>query len=156
MAEEEKVDRRRGAARPHAARGRGFGSGKGMPKGHVTGPVRDRMAAREHLVQRIIADLDPLLDAQLANAKGLKYLVKRDSRSGKFERIGPEGVDGEGVIEVWEKDPNVTAFVDLMDRGLGKVVQEVDLNVSAQTAAKTDAELLAEAKALIAAGDDGA
>jgi len=75
-----------------------------------------------------------LIDAQMANAEGIKYLVVRDAKSGKFLRVS-EGVaklaDGEELIEVWEKDPSIQAFSDLMNRALDKPKeqeQEVSLN----------------------------
>jgi hypothetical protein len=80
----------------------------------------------------------PLLAAQLQNAKGIKYLVVRDKRGGKFVRVteamakAKQGSEEE-IIEVWEKDPSVQAFTDLMNRALDKPaeqVQTIDLNVS--------------------------
>jgi hypothetical protein len=78
-----------------------------------------------------------LADAQLANATGLKYLVTRDKKSGKFvrvteamARIKQEDSEDLETIEVWEKDPNIAAFTDLMDRALDKPkaqVQEVSI-----------------------------
>jgi hypothetical protein len=79
-----------------------------------------------------------LVDAQLANAKGIKYLVVREKKSGKFIRVTEamarqkqELTDNEEIIEVWEKDPSVQAFTDLMNRAIDKPKeqeQEVDVN----------------------------
>jgi hypothetical protein len=68
--------------------------------------------ARELVRQAITQELQPLLEAQIANAKGIRYLVVRDKRTGKFLRVTKAmararlGRDEE-VIEVWEKDPSV-------------------------------------------------
>jgi len=65
------------------------------------------------------------VEAQIANAQGLKYLVTRDRKSGKFIRVteamarAKQG-DDEEIIEVWEKDPSVQAFTDLLNRYLDK------------------------------------
>jgi len=96
--------------------------------------VMDKIAAREFVRQYITEHLPPLLDAQIANAKGLKYLVTRDRKTGKFLRVGEamartkHGQDEE-TIEVWEKDPSVQAFTDLFNRALDRPadpVQQLD------------------------------
>jgi hypothetical protein len=90
-------------------------------------------AAREHVMQRVCAELDPLLDAQLAHAKGLKYLVTRDKKTGKFIRVGPAmaGAVNEETVEVWEKDPSTPAFTDLLNRALDKPKeQEQELHLT--------------------------
>lgn len=68
-----------------------------------------------------------MLEAQISHAKGLKYLVTRDKKTGKFIRVGPAmaGMVGEETIEVWEKDPSVQAFSDLMNRALDKPAEQV-------------------------------
>jgi hypothetical protein len=93
-----------------------------MPKGHVTQKTIDKLAARDALRQIILRDMEALVAAQLANAKGLKYLVTRDKKSGKFIRVGEAmaGEHEEETIEVWEKDPSVQAFSDLLNRALDK------------------------------------
>lgn len=92
----------------------------GKPKGFKAKTTLDKLAAREYVRQRVTAALGPLLDAQVANATGIKYLVARDPKTGKFERIGQAGVTNEAAIEVWEKDPSVQAFSDLLNRALDK------------------------------------
>jgi hypothetical protein len=92
----------------------------GRPKGSVGLATLTKQAIRDRVQALVSAQLDGLTVAQIAQAKGLKYLVRRDPATGKFERIGPEGIDGEGVIEVWEKDPSTAAFTDLMNRAADK------------------------------------
>lgn len=89
----------------------------------------DKLAAREFVRQMVTERLQPLLEAQVANAAGLKYLVTRDKRSGKFIRVteamakAKQG-DSEEIIEVWEKDPSVQAFTDLLNRALDKPAEQ--------------------------------
>jgi hypothetical protein len=55
----------------------------------------------------------------------------REKSSGKFlrvsagraEKLNPE----EEIIEIWEKDPSVQAFTDLLNRALDKPVEQVEL-----------------------------
>lgn len=77
--------------------------------------------------------MTPLVEAQIANAQGVKYLVARERKGGKFVRLDEarvkailEGADSEHeVIEVWEKDPSTPAFTDLMNRTLDKPIEQV-------------------------------
>jgi hypothetical protein len=101
----------------------------GKPKGHQTPATLDKQAARDYVRQRVSDQLGPLLDAQIANAVGLKYLITRDKRTGKFVRVTEamarvkSGTDEE-IIEVWEKDPSVQAFTDLLNRALDKPAEQ--------------------------------
>jgi hypothetical protein len=85
---------------------------------------------RDTLRELVFAALRPLVEAQIANALDLKYLVVRDRTSGKFLRVGAlrasTSIDEE-LIEVWEKDPNVQSYADLMNRVLGKPTESVEL-----------------------------
>jgi hypothetical protein len=96
----------------------------GRPKGRSQ-PMLDKLAARDLVRQLVTANLGPLVEAQLAHARGLKYLVVRDKHTGKFQRVGEAMARAkqgstEETIEVWEKDPSVQAFTDLLNRALDK------------------------------------
>lgn len=98
----------------------------GRPKHQAT---LTKEAAREFVRQRVIAELGPLVDAQIENAKGLKYLVSRDKKTGKFLRVGPAMASAtqEETIEVWEKDPAIQAFTDLLNRTIDKPADHVEV-----------------------------
>lgn len=103
--------------------------GSGKPKGYRAPKTLAKEQARELVRQRITAELQPLLDAQIANARGLKYLVVRDTKTGKFVRVGEalarqKQGRTEETIEVWEKDPSVQAFTDLLNRALDKPAEQ--------------------------------
>lgn len=111
------------AAPAHIARENGKKGGR--PKGSKSQHTLDKEAAREVVRQRVVEALTPLLDAQIENAKGLKYLVTRQKSTGKFIRVTEAMAkaktgDDEEIIEVWEKDPSVQAFTDLLNRALDK------------------------------------
>lgn len=126
-------------------------AGSGKPKGYKAPTTITKEQAREALRQIVLRDMDKLVAAQMAQAQGLKYLVTRDRKTGKFIRVteamakaksGQE--DSEETIEVWEKDPSVQAFTDLMNRALDKPKeQEQDLNIRMGLADLSD-EALAE------------
>lgn len=113
----------------------------GRPKGSVSAATLTKQAIRDRIQVLVAERLDGLVAAQVANAEGIKYLVKRDE-DGKFQRIGQAGIDGEGVIEVWEKDPSVQAFTDLMNRAADKPKEqalEINLGITDVVLARLDA-----------------
>lgn len=99
--------------------------GAGRPPGKAAKTI-EKEAAREHLRQRVIAKMDPMIDAQIANAQGINFLVIREKKSGKFvkritEAEGDIHLEGDKeIVEVWAKDPSVQAFTDLFNRALDK------------------------------------
>lgn len=101
----------------------------GPKKGTKYKPTLDKEAAREVLRQRVLRDLEPMIAAQIANANGIKYLVARHKSSGKFIRVTEAMAkvrlgDDEEIVEVWEKDPCVQAFTDLMNRTIDKPAEQ--------------------------------
>jgi hypothetical protein len=114
----------RGGARP----------GAGRPKG-TAGLEKEALRAR--LRAMVAEKLDPMTAAQIANAQGLKYLIARDKKTGKFTRVAQSdarlepGFESEHeVIEVWEKDPSIQAFTDLMNRTIDKPVETLQADVN--------------------------
>jgi hypothetical protein len=97
--------------------------------------------ARQRLMEMVIASMDPMAEAQIKHAQGIKYLVKRSKAGGKFEKVSADTLeaalegqdDGSLILEVWDKDPSVQAFTDLMNRALDKPKeQEQDLKISGE------------------------
>lgn len=119
----------------------------GKPKGYKHQKTLDKEAAREFVRATVTAALGPLVEAQIANAQGLKYLVTRDKKSGKFIRVTEAMArvkqgDNEEHIEVWEKDPSVMAFTDLLNRAIDKPkeqLQEVAMTLSDELLSRLDA-----------------
>lgn len=116
----ESLKKTHGGARP----------GAGMPLGFKTQKTIAKEAAREALRQMVLTHMERLVAAQVAHAEGLKYLVTRDKKTGKFIRVGEAMAkakqgDTEETIEVWEKDPSVQAFTDLMNRAIDKPAEQL-------------------------------
>jgi hypothetical protein len=109
--------------------------GAGMPKGYKTQKTLAKEQAREVARQIITRELEPMLAAQIAHAKGLSYLVARHKTTGKFAKLTEdlaltiaEGKNPEyEAIEVWGKDPSVQAFTDLLNRALDKPKEQVEV-----------------------------
>lgn len=105
--------------------------GAGRPKGSKDPHTLTKDLAREHTRLRVMAELDPILDAMIKRAKGLSYLVTRDAKTGKFTRV-TRGMlkTTETLIEVWEKEPDMMAARELLDRCLDKAKEQaLDVNV---------------------------
>lgn len=109
----------RGGARPNS----------GPKKGAKYKPTLDKEAAREALRAIVLREMESLVASQISAAKGIRYLVARNRASGKFVRLDEEAMtkllageddDSLEAVEVWEKDPSVQAFTDLMNRALDK------------------------------------
>lgn len=103
---------------------------RGPKKGARYAPTVAKDKAREIARQLITKHLRPLIEAQIANAKGLKYLVTRERGTGKFIRVTEAMArvkqgDNEEIIEVWEKDPSTPAFTDLLNRALDKPAEQM-------------------------------
>ena len=119
----------------------GARKGAGKPPGTKNASTINKEQAREALRQIVMQEMRDMTAAQIAHAKGLSYLVGRD-KAGKFKKLTSDEADkaltGESeytLVEVWEKDPSVQAFTDLMNRALDKPKeQEQDVNVQAEVA----------------------
>jgi hypothetical protein len=103
--------------------------GAGAKKGTCPPVTFEKNALRATARNIIGPHMADLIAAHVAHAKGLSYLVYRDKESGKFERVKAiEDVDQEAnAIEVWEKDPSVQSFTDLMNRLMDKPSEHVEL-----------------------------
>ena len=67
------------AGRAETARRNGKKGGR--PKGRKNDATLTKEAARARVCQRVYADIDELLDAQLANAKGISHFFLRDDKT---------------------------------------------------------------------------
>src|SRR5215831_930719 len=89
----------------------------GRPKGRKEVKTLAKEQAREFLRQMVTSSLEPLVQAQIDNALGLKRLIVRDPKTGKFQRVDDDGLDtalaSEHGVWVYTQPPNVSAFADL-------------------------------------------
>lgn len=106
----------------------------GRPKGSRSIETLDKIAAREALRLMVTAKMQPLVDAQIANALGIAHLFIRD-KAGKFVQVTDpaqiqtilnSGKQNE-YFYVHTKDPSIQAFTDLMNRALDKPAEQIKL-----------------------------
>lgn len=110
----------------------GTRAGAGRPKGPQT---LEKEALRLLVRARVAERLIPLTDAQISNALGISFLVVREKATGKFLRVGKgraEKLDPEHeIVEIWEKDPSIQAYTDLVNRAIDKPKeQEQTINLT--------------------------
>lgn len=134
----------RGGARP----------GAGRPKGTKDLHSKEALKARELFIKRVARVTDKLFDAQLTEALGTSHLfrkVKERNDDGKVIRTYIEEVtdkhtiqaylegefaggdtvnDGDNYYYITTKSPNNSAIVAMLDRGLGKVPDKLDADVT--------------------------
>jgi hypothetical protein len=118
-----------------------------MPKGYVYPETIAKEQGKAIARGIVLRNIEPLVEAQIKNAMGLKYLIVRNRMTGKFEKVSKEQMDALlanpdssstlEFIEVWDKDPNVAAFTDLLNRAIGKPVEEIQAAVSIDVALDT-------------------
>jgi hypothetical protein len=95
----------------------------------------EKEAAREFVRQKVTENLNTLIDAQIDNAQGLKHLMMRDPKTGKFERITGDAkqidkaLKSKNAFWIYTKDPNVQAFTDLLNRAIDKPAEHVQVEV---------------------------
>ena len=111
----------------------------GRPQGSKAQNTLEKAAARQRVRELVCAELDPLVEAQIQTALGVRHFVVRE-KDGKFKRVtnpatitrilnAPNG--RYDYYDIWTRDPSTAAFKDLMDRALGKPTEHVDMTVSA-------------------------
>jgi hypothetical protein len=120
--------------------------GAGRKKGYKEQGTLAKEAARELQRQMVTEHLRPLTEAHINNAIGIKHLMLRDPKTGKFERVkDEEGIDAalknEGeAVWIYTKDPSVEAFKTLMDRALDKPVEQVVADIKGDITIKWQGE----------------
>lgn len=105
----------------------------GKPKGHKSAARLSKEALHARIQALVSAEVDAMTLAQIAQAKGLSYLVVRQKDTGKIVRLAEHGAklklaDDEAVVEVWSKDPSTPAYTDLINRADGKPIERHELS----------------------------
>lgn len=91
--------------------------GAGHPKGTKNKKTRTKERDREVVRELVSAHLPALTLAAIKRGLGLSYLVTRDVATGKFIRVTRGTLKStQTAIEVWEKEPDMSAIRELYDR----------------------------------------
>jgi hypothetical protein len=121
--------------------------------------VRDGVLARKPLDHRerrsrefvrtyITHRLQPLLDAQIDNAQGLKHLRMRDLKTGQFTRVTGDAKQIDKALKsknacwIYTKDPNIAAFTDLLNRAIDKPAEHTKSQVPTEDHSRSAGRLM--------------
>src|SRR5262249_26993703 len=105
--------------------------GAGTKKGNKWATTITKEAGREALRKLVLEKLKPLVEAQLANALGIRHVFLRDEQGRFVHLTDPKQIEialnsGDEGKYYWTytKDPSIQAFTDLMNRALDKPAEQ--------------------------------
>lgn len=116
--------------------------GPGLPKGYKFKHTLERQTAKRHFEERIIAELDPLINAQFDLAKGVMVMFAHEKnaegkRVGKLYRVtepdeilellNSGGENGTDFYYLSVKDPDGKMLDSLMNRVFGRPKETVEV-----------------------------
>src|SRR5215831_17659253 len=107
--------------------------GSGKHKGTRWPSTLAKAEARELVRQYVTERLPEYLDAMSDNILGIRHLMMRDPKTGKFERITGDAKQIDKALKtktafwIYTKDPNVQAFTDLLNRCIDKPAEHVQV-----------------------------
>ena len=107
--------------------------GAGKPRGVKWPSTLRKEEAREKVRQFITEHIGEFLEAMADSILGIRHLMMRDPKTGKFERITGDAKQIDKALKtktafwVYTKDPSIQAFTDLMNRALDKPAEHVEI-----------------------------
>lgn len=125
------------------ARPKGLAKTGGKPKGYKAPITIEKEEQRRIAAQLIAKRLEPIIEAQCDNAIGIKHFLKRDPKTGKFERLtdpaqiaaamNEEGAEEGSSYWIYSKDPNPQSGKEMLDRLLDRSKeQEQELKITGE------------------------
>src|SRR4051812_2142322 len=111
-------------------------TGAGRKKGHKEQRTLAKDLAREALRVKLTREMDAVADALLSRARGVRYFVTRNKKTGKFELV----TDAERIVdalnseddesgEFYTDKPDTAAIKEIFDRMVDKSKEpEQDVN----------------------------
>ena len=111
----------------------------GTPKGYVYPQTIEKLEGKARLRELVLSELDPIVRGLIAKARGVNHMMLRDPESGQWVRLESQAqieaaLNADGAEEgktfwIHTKDPDVQAAADLLNRAIGKPVEEVQAEV---------------------------
>lgn len=110
----------------------------GKPKGYIFPKTLEKQEGKERLRQMVLASLDPIVRGLIGKATGINHMMLRDETTGQWIRLTePEqieaalnspGAEQGKTFWIHTKDPDVAAATDILNRAIGKPVEEVQVD----------------------------
>lgn len=111
----------------------------GRPKGSKSAATLERESIAAAFKQRVMRSADVLFEAQLSLAQGCSFLYRVERKKGEKDKhvlvTDPDEIkaylDGEAEGDyhyITTKEPNNQAIANMLDRGIGKPVEELEVS----------------------------
>lgn len=103
----------------------GYRPGSGPKKGSKFKKTLDKEAGRALVRELVLREIEPMVMAQVAHARGISYAVVRRT-DGTFTRVTTKKQLDEAIaqggqsLQVYTQVPSTAAFTDLLNRALDK------------------------------------
>lgn len=111
-----------------------------MQKGYVYPETIQKEQAKAVMRDLILAELRPIVRAGIRAATGVDHFMLRNEETGEFRRLtdpaeieaalNHPGAKEGSTFWIHSKDPNIPALVTLLDRAIGKPVEEVQMEIT--------------------------
>ncbi len=112
----------------------------GIQKGTILPKTLLKLEGKARLRELVLSELDPIVRGLIAKAKGVNHMMLRDPETGQWVRLTEQeqieaALNAEGAEEgktfwIHTKDPDVQAAADLLNRAIGKPVEEIQMEVT--------------------------
>ena len=111
----------------------------GMPKGYVYPETIAKEEAKAQLRTMVLEQLRPIVRGLIGKATGINHMMLRDESNGQWIRLTEQaqieqalnapGAEEGKTFWIHTKDPDVQAAADLLNRSIGKPVEEIQAQV---------------------------
>lgn len=111
-----------------------------MPKGYVYPQTLQKEEGKALLREMVLSELRPIVRGLIGKATGINHMMLRDETTGQWMRLTePEQIEqalnAKGAEEgktywIHTKDPDVQAAADILNRAIGKPVEEIQAEVN--------------------------
>ncbi len=146
----------------HAAKNRENGKKGGRPLGVLNRETLERKKVEDAVRQRILLHADTIINSQLFLAKGLTYIYRIDEKEVNGKKVrehvlvtdpdeikdfldehhGGAGVVDDSYYYITTKDPSNIAADSLLNRGIGKPTEVVDVTTKGESVNNVPKETL--------------
>ena len=122
---------------------KGVYRGGGMPKGHILPKTLQKEEGKAILRQMVLDQLGPIVRGLIGKATGINHMMLRDESNGQWIRLTEQaqieqalnapGAEEGKTFWIHTKDPDVQAASDLLNRAVGKAIEEVQVEGNIKT-----------------------
>ena len=112
----------------------------GVPKGYVFPQELQKAEGKALLAKMVLDSLQPIVRGLIGKATGINHMMLRDESNGQWIRLTEQsqieaalnapGAEEGKTFWIHTKDPDVQAASDLLNRAIGKAVEEIQATLT--------------------------